>query len=46
MEQTNKLNEEPKQKTSKDFMLLFLAIGGLIAALVVLKYAISALHLL
>ena len=38
--------EEPKRKTGKDFLMLFLAIGGLIAVLLILKYAISAFHLM
>lgn len=38
--------EEPKRKTSKDFIILFLAIGGLVAVLLLLKYAIGAFHLM
>lgn len=38
--------EEPKRKTSKDFIILFLAIGGLIAVLILLKLAIEAFHLM
>lgn len=38
--------EEPKRKTSKDFIILFLAIGGLIAILIALKFVIGAFHLM
>lgn len=38
--------KEPKNKTSKDFIMLFLVIGGLIVGLMLLKYAINALHLM
>lgn len=37
---------EPKQKTSRDFLILFLAIGGLILGLILLKYLMGALHLM
>lgn len=37
-------NQEPKQKTKRDFFILFLAIGGLIAALLLLKLAIKTFH--
>lgn len=37
---------EPKKKRMNDFVLTFLAIGGLIVALVLLKYAMSALRLM
>lgn len=45
MEQNNSI-EEPKKKTTKDFIVLFLAIGGLIVGLLILKYAMSALHMM
>lgn len=38
--------EEPKRKTSKDFIILFLAIGGLVAVLILLKFIIGAFHLM
>lgn len=37
---------EPNKKTAKDFILLFIVIGGLIAALVLLKYAMNAFHIM
>ncbi len=37
--------DQPKGKTIYDFVVLFLALGGLIAVLLFLKYAIGALHL-
>lgn len=37
---------EPKKKKMNDFVVTFLAIGGLIVVLMLLKYAISALHLM
>lgn len=39
-------SSEPKQKTSRDFMVLFLAIGGLIFGLILLKYLMGALHIM
>lgn len=39
-------NEEPpKGKTVFDFILLFVALLGLVAVLLFLKYAITAFHL-
>lgn len=35
----------PKGKTLYDFVLLFLVLGGLVAVLMFIKYAIGALHL-
>lgn len=37
--------EEPKRKTRKDFVMLFLAIAGLIVVLLLLKLAITKFHL-
>lgn len=37
---------EPNKKTTKDFIMLFVVIGGLIAALILLKYAMNAFHLM
>jgi len=45
MEQNNSI-EETKKKTSKDFVVLFLAIGGLIVGLLLLKYAMGALNIM
>lgn len=42
----NDIDNDPKSKTVYDFFLLFLALVGLIAVLLFLKYAISALNLL
>jgi len=44
--ENNQMAEEPKRKTSKDFILLFLAIGGLILGLILLKYAMGAFHMI
>lgn len=44
--ENNQTTEEPKKKTAKDFVLLFLAIGGLILGLIFLKYIMGALHIL
>jgi hypothetical protein len=46
IQQTNEENEEPpKGKTFFDFVMLFIALLGLIAVLLFLKYAITAFHL-
>lgn len=37
--------EPPKGKTFFDFVLLFVALIGLVAVLLFLKYAITAFHL-
>lgn len=45
-QQVNEENEEPpKGKTFFDFVLLFIALLGLVAVLLFLKYAINAFHL-
>lgn len=44
--ENNQMAEEPKKKTAKDFILLFLAIGGLILGLLFLKYLMGALNIL
>lgn len=36
------IDNDPKSKTTYDFLLLFLALVGLIAVLLFLKYAIGA----
>ena len=45
MDNTEQVNG-PKKKKINDFILTFLWIGGLIAALVLLKYFMSAFHLI
>lgn len=46
-EMENKIQaNEPNKKTTKDFIMLFVVIGGLIAALILLKYAMNAFHLM
>ena len=37
---------EPKKKKINDFLKLFIGISALILALMLLKYAIAALHLI
>ena len=44
--ENNQMAEEPRKKTTKDFVLLFLAIGGLILGLIFLKYLMGAFNLL
>ncbi|MDP2336776.1 MAG: hypothetical protein Q8N05_10070 [Bacteroidota bacterium] len=44
--ENNDVPDGPKRKTSKDFILLFLALAGLVAALLLIKFAIGALHLI
>lgn len=44
MENQN-IAKDPKKKKMNDFVLTFLGIGALIAALVLLKYLLGALHL-
>jgi hypothetical protein len=44
--ENNQLAEEPKKKTAKDFILLFLASGGLIVGLIMLKYAMGVFNIL
>lgn len=44
--ENNQMAEEPKKKTAKDFVLLFLAVGGLIIGLLFLKYLMGAFNLM
>jgi hypothetical protein len=44
--QMNNEANEPKKKGMNDFVLTFLWIGGLIGGLMLLKYLMSALHLM
>lgn len=46
MEEQDRIEEPTKKKTTKDFVILFLAIGGLIAGLLLLKYAMGALQII
>ena len=46
MEEQNRTEEPIKKKTTKDFVILFLAIGGLIIGLLALKYLMGALQIL
>lgn len=40
------IDNEPKEKTAYHFLFLFLTLGGLVAVLLFIKYAIGALHLI
>lgn len=40
------IDNDPEEKTSHHFLLLFLALVGLVAVLLFLKYAIKVLHLI
>lgn len=40
------IDNETKEKTGYHFLLLFIALGGLVAVLLLIKYAIGALHLI
>jgi hypothetical protein len=44
--ETQNIAKDPKKKKLNDFTLLFLGIAGVIAALVLLKYLMGALHIL
>lgn len=46
MEEQNRTEEPIKKKTTKDFVVLFLAIAGLILGLLLLKYLMGALQIL
>lgn len=46
MEEYNKTEEPAKKKTAKDFLTLFLAIGGLIVGLMLLRYLMGVLHVI
>lgn len=44
--ENQEMDVDQKKKTANDFIKFFLAIGGLIGALILLKYLMSAFHIL